>query len=442
MNTADTVQRAIDYIEERLFEVLALEEIAKSASMSLPNLYRMFYATTGHPIKEYIRKRRISEAAILLRYTDFPTNDIGFRTGFDTYQAFIKAFKRCLGMTPGQYRQAEMIFSFEKMNLREIVDYMEEREISERYSDVKVIRLASMKGIGYLYTADREDGVETDALRQFRIRLAECQLDSNQLRIFGWNVDTDDKPHRYGYQLMAVGTKETAYADAPDLFPIEWEGGLYAATRVTAKSDTTIVEAWNRLLSDWLPRSTFELGEHRLVDEFQHFGDKRLRLKLYLPVRRKQQLESIKIVERSEAQVICFRAVGHNRIAQVNEDSVHWLNQSGVEFGDKVELFMSCTFPPNDSNDCYELFITLPEEYASKPHDEHLVARLEGGLYACLTTGVYGLMTGVVERIYLWLASSEAYEPDTERKWYARYNPDEERSHTVTCYVPILSTPK
>lgn len=70
METARIVQRAIDYIEERLDEPLALEAIAEAASLSVPHLYRMFYAATGHPVKSYIRKRRISEAAVLQRRTE------------------------------------------------------------------------------------------------------------------------------------------------------------------------------------------------------------------------------------------------------------------------------------------------------------------------------------------------------------------------------------
>ena len=67
MQSGEIVQRAIDYIEDHLTESLTLEEIAGVAAMSLPNLYRLFHSLTGHPIKEYIRKRRINEAANFLR---------------------------------------------------------------------------------------------------------------------------------------------------------------------------------------------------------------------------------------------------------------------------------------------------------------------------------------------------------------------------------------
>ncbi|MFE6073508.1 helix-turn-helix domain-containing protein [Paenibacillus sp. NPDC057886] len=140
METSEIVQRGIDYIEEHPYEPLSLENIAEAAVMSVPNLYRLFYAMTGHPIKEYVRKRRISEAASLLRYTDHATIDIGIGCGFQSYQTFFNTFKRSTGLTPGQYRQAEFIFSVEQINLHERVTYLEEREVFDRFPNVKVIR--------------------------------------------------------------------------------------------------------------------------------------------------------------------------------------------------------------------------------------------------------------------------------------------------------------
>lgn len=70
MHTSNIVRRAMDYMEEFLDEPLDLSDIAKTAGVSVAHLYRVFYSLTGHPVKEYIRKRRTSEAAGLLRTTD------------------------------------------------------------------------------------------------------------------------------------------------------------------------------------------------------------------------------------------------------------------------------------------------------------------------------------------------------------------------------------
>ncbi|TCZ75682.1 AraC family transcriptional regulator [Paenibacillus albiflavus] len=100
MHTVEIVQRAIDYIEEHLEESIELERVAEAAAMSVPNFYRMFYAMTGYPIKEYIRKRRISEAAYLLRHTELQTIDIGFRCGYGSISGVLEWIYRWLATSP------------------------------------------------------------------------------------------------------------------------------------------------------------------------------------------------------------------------------------------------------------------------------------------------------------------------------------------------------
>lgn len=435
MRTDDTIQHTIDFIEEYLDEPLDLEQIAEVAAMSVPNLYRMFYALTGHPVKEYIRKRRTSEAACLLRSTGLSAIDIAFRCGFDTYQTFLKTFKRNTGLTPGLYRQAEIIYSFERISLKERVVYLEEREVSERYPSVKVIRLAPLQGIGYLYSAEKEEGLEDEALALFQSHLINIGIDPGQIRLFGWNVDLDKGSRPFGYQLAAVSDKE-CIGKHLDLKPIELPSGLYAVTRTPAGSGSVIVAAWNRLLSEWLPRSTFELGEHGFLEEYQQYGSQISRLKLYLPVRRGQEMETIEIVERPSMRVISFRAEGHNCVSHADDDSVDWITYNGLAGDRRLQVFMSYSFPPGESNS-YEVFIAPPEDFAPSQEDMHRVTRMEGGLYACLTTGVYGLMTGVLERIYQWIGSSADYEPDESRCWYAWYV-NNEQPIFVKCYIPII----
>src|SRR5690554_761189 len=182
MDTIQVVQRAIDYMEEQLYERLETERIAEAAAMSVPNLYRVFYALTGHPIKEYIRKRRTSQAANLLRQTELPVIDIAFECGFDSYQAFTKSYKKLTGLTPGVYRKSTLFYSFERIDLLERIAYMEEKDLSEQYPDVKVIRVWHMKVIAYQHYSDRKEGLEENAIRDFYNLLVESGLNLNKVR--------------------------------------------------------------------------------------------------------------------------------------------------------------------------------------------------------------------------------------------------------------------
>ncbi|WP_240647513.1 helix-turn-helix domain-containing protein [Paenibacillus nanensis] len=450
--TVESVQRAIDYIEEHLAETLSLEEISRASAMSVPNLYRLFNAVAGHPIKEYIRKRRASEAACLLRQTKLPSVEVGFRCGFDSYQTFVKTFKRLTGLTPGLYRKAEVIYSFERIRLNERMSYLEEREVSERYPDVKVIRLSSIEGIGYLHVADREEGLEEEALLRFQSILAESRIDSSQMRLFGWNVDLEEGAvsPEFGYQLMASYPDDKAVPiPHSELRPVAIPGGTYAITWTPMNHGPQIVAAWNRLLSEWLPLSAFELGEHGFLEEYQQFNGRISRMKLHLPVKRSQGLETIEVVEREALQVIKFQAEGRDSLSRADEAASEWIKRRDLIGDRRFQVLMSGSYggSPNEGSR-HKIWISLPDGYVPAQEDAHLTERLEGGLYACLNIRALGSMEGVLERIYRWLSASPDYMPDEERPWFASYMLDEsgmergtgtfEAMVSAACYVPVM----
>lgn len=67
MNYYEQVQKAVDYIEENIYEDISLEAIAKEAYCSLFHFYRAFQELIGDSMKEYIRRRRLSLAGRELR---------------------------------------------------------------------------------------------------------------------------------------------------------------------------------------------------------------------------------------------------------------------------------------------------------------------------------------------------------------------------------------
>lgn len=165
MSYLENVQKAIDYIEGDLGKNFDLEKIAEEASMSLPHFYRIFYSLTGHPIKEYIRKRRISEASVLLKNSDRSILDIAIEVGFESHASFSKTFKKIVGMPPGLYKRTDLHYCFDRINLFEKVTYLEDKELSERYPDVKVIRLEPMQVLVYRHVGDFSEGLERKALQ-------------------------------------------------------------------------------------------------------------------------------------------------------------------------------------------------------------------------------------------------------------------------------------
>ncbi|QVK16781.1 helix-turn-helix transcriptional regulator [Mycoplasmatota bacterium] len=100
----------IDYIEEHLTEDISLEDIANFAYFSLPHIHRIFKDLMDYTLKEYIRKRRLSEAAIDLIYKDMKVIDIAIKYQYNSNESFTRAFKQLFGVTPVEYRKNEKLF--------------------------------------------------------------------------------------------------------------------------------------------------------------------------------------------------------------------------------------------------------------------------------------------------------------------------------------------
>jgi AraC-like DNA-binding protein len=100
----ERVQRAVDYVETKLDEDVALSDVAKAAGVSQWHFQRMFKALTGETLKTYIRSRRLAASLERLLTTDLRVLDIALTAGFESQEAFARAFKQAFGLTPQQYR--------------------------------------------------------------------------------------------------------------------------------------------------------------------------------------------------------------------------------------------------------------------------------------------------------------------------------------------------
>lgn len=120
MEYVQKLQNAINYIENNLQEDIKIEEISELCHFSVPHFYRLFQVFTGYSIMDYVRKRRLSEAAKELLNTNNRIIDVSLNYGFESQEAFIRTFKKTFGITPGEYRKSYSgIGLYAKLNIEE-----------------------------------------------------------------------------------------------------------------------------------------------------------------------------------------------------------------------------------------------------------------------------------------------------------------------------------
>ncbi|MEX6317048.1 helix-turn-helix domain-containing protein [Providencia huaxiensis] len=98
------VNEILVWIEMNLTNRLLLDEIALKSGYTKWHLQRVFRKVVGIPLGEYIRRRRICEAAKDLCTTDLQVIDIALKYQFDSQQSFAKRFRAYLGTSPSIYR--------------------------------------------------------------------------------------------------------------------------------------------------------------------------------------------------------------------------------------------------------------------------------------------------------------------------------------------------
>jgi len=114
----ESIQKAVDFIEENLANDIEIEALARNACLSAFYFQRLFSRLVKKPVREYIKLRRLACAVTMLENSFTPITDIAIECGFGGRETFSRAFKETYGISPSLYREAPVGVSFfDKPNL-------------------------------------------------------------------------------------------------------------------------------------------------------------------------------------------------------------------------------------------------------------------------------------------------------------------------------------
>jgi len=99
------LRRIKELVDARMGDDLSLDEMAQSINLSAAHFARMFRKSTGETPHQFVLRRRIERAAVMLRAPDARVLDVAVACGFKTQQHFAQVFRDVRGVSPTQYRQ-------------------------------------------------------------------------------------------------------------------------------------------------------------------------------------------------------------------------------------------------------------------------------------------------------------------------------------------------
>ena len=98
--------QVINYIDDNLEQELSVKKLSQVAHLSKYHFHRQFSALFDMNLARYIRLCRDKQAGFKLAYRpEYKVIDIAFSCGFDSPEAFSRAFKKTIGQSPSAFRK-------------------------------------------------------------------------------------------------------------------------------------------------------------------------------------------------------------------------------------------------------------------------------------------------------------------------------------------------
>lgn len=278
MDWLDRFNAAVDYIENNLDDKIEYSSVAQAACCSEFHFSRMFSSLLGISLSEYIRRRRLTKAAFDIQTSNAKIIDIALKYGYDSSDAFTRAFKKLHSVTPNSVRatgvqlKAYPRISFQ-ITIKGVVEleYRIERMDTElrfagKRQSVKTSR--AFKEIPALWRTSNKDGFK-QALIDMSWVEPKCKLES-LVGICGKEAAITDEVFDY---FMGVRYDNEIPSDME-------ESKIAPCTYAVFPN---VIDAWKRLYSEWLPTSGYELANQPCIEHYLGPGHK-IKHELWVPI--------------------------------------------------------------------------------------------------------------------------------------------------------------
>lgn len=286
MEFIQSLQKAINYMEEHLLEPITYEDVAKHIYVSSYHFHRTFSLVTGITANEYIRNRRLSIAGQELSMSEVKVIDIALKYGYDSPESFTKAFNRFHGITPSVAKRAGVkLKSFNRLLIKikleggTVMDYrIEKQEEFKLLAKVMKFRNESISEEGNTEIPDfwkecGENGI-FDVLKQ----------NTMKEDIYGVCAPISKESTHFDY---GIGMKFNGNS-IPDGYTL-WEvkPTLWAVFKCLGETGDCIGETWERIFSEFLPGSEYNMIDDTDFELYSEDFEEGCFCEIWIPIEKK-----------------------------------------------------------------------------------------------------------------------------------------------------------
>jgi AraC family transcriptional regulator len=268
----ERILRVLVYIQSHLDEAFSLEELAALAHFSPHHFHRIFRGMVGESVMEHIRRLRLERAAHRLKFTDHPVTRIAFEAGYETHEAFTRAFGAMFGKSPSHFREKHRSLPFPQVPSG--IHYQEEcrldgfRDVQEGRPplDVQVVSFPATR-LAFMLDAGPYSEVGLTWSKLFT-RVGPRGLIGRSTRILGLVHDDPEVTPADKVRYDACIVVDERFQPEGDLGLQEISGEYAVATHRGPYE--TAGETYARVCGRWLPGSGRELRSAPSVEVYRN----------------------------------------------------------------------------------------------------------------------------------------------------------------------------
>ena len=288
MNTLTQMNKAMRYIEENLMGEIDFGEMSRIACCSEYHFRRMFSFLAGMPLGEYIRRRKLSIAAILLDVDENKIIDIALQLGYNSPDAFSKAFQAMHGILPSSVKKGNIILkAFPPMTFQLTIKGGNEMDYRIVEKDAfKIVGLKKRITLIFEGTNHQIDsivqGLTAENIKELK---SLCDIEPKGMLSVSTNFSERTVEGSKLDQYVGVATTKEA-SDQWDV--LEVDAANWAVFTAIGEFPKELQDTWARIYSEWFPTSGYELtgGPEILWNESPDTSKSNYKSEIWIPVRK------------------------------------------------------------------------------------------------------------------------------------------------------------
>jgi len=286
MEWVERLNQSMQYIEEHLTQELDYEQLGRIACCSTYHFQRMFTYMAGVTLSEYIRRRKMSLAAVDLQSGREKIIDIAQKYGYNSPTAFNRAFQGVHGIAPSAVRgEGVSVKSFPPITFAITVKGAE--ELQYRVETKEAFRIVGVSAP--LYGEIEDNFMVVPRLWQSAVSDGTMEklagmMDTPPMGLLGVSACDDQEQWKY---FIAVSTSKNKEAFEEYTVPAAtW------AIFVGSGTNLSVQELERRIIMEWLPTSGYEYDNAPDIEVYLNPDPKNAQFEVWIPVTKKRETQN------------------------------------------------------------------------------------------------------------------------------------------------------